>query len=445
MLRNRMQNDQGFTLIELLMAITVTGIIFAALTTGYVSALKGTKGAHERLTESHDAQLLAIHFPSDVQSADAELIALNPGTVTDSATSSGCGTGSVPPADSENKLRVQWTEVTAGSTLTAFSAAYRLEPVSATEAKLVRYYCSGSTPIPSGSSLNASNRNALLLLALAGAAATTDTVAHDLAISQDPPTIAGRIISWALKTSLKPADIADSQYAFDLQASMRKLEPTAASGASSLTFGVPAGIKAGTPFNVTVNLPGFTGTKTLTWSGPGSAPNATSGPIYPTSPVQFTNGVSDPVSITLVKAESSTLNVTDGTTTGQSSFTVNGGPATQLAFTNCSVNGGAPGTCTPNVAVEGNKNKYMNAFVSVIDTYGNTATVPTGTSWPATVTSDDQSNFEVSFSPPLMIVGPATESGTAFKVTHQSNADGPATITASTPSLAGASMTVSED
>jgi hypothetical protein len=164
------------------------------------------------------------------------------------------------------------------------------------------------------------------------------------------------------------------------------------------------------------------------------------------SAVQFTNGVSDPISITLVKAEASTLNVTDGTTTGQSSFSVVGGSATKLTFTNCSANGGGQGPCTPNVAVNGNNNKYMNAFVSVIDTYGNPATVATGTSWTVTVTSNDPSNFEVSPVSPLTIVGTATQSGTPFKVTHQSNSAGPATITvASTPPLGGASMTVSKN
>src|SRR5687767_5573095 len=136
MLGKNIHGDQGFTLIELLVAIMISGLILGALTTGFIVTLKGTKGTHERLVESHDAQLLAAYLPSDAQSADPALIALDGPAVTATTTPTGCGAGSVPPGGSTNRLRLQWTELASDATLTGFSVSYRLEGVSAAEAKL---------------------------------------------------------------------------------------------------------------------------------------------------------------------------------------------------------------------------------------------------------------------------------------------------------------------
>ena len=66
----------------------------------------------------------------------------------------------------------------------------------------------------------------------------------------------------------------------------------------------------------------YTGTKTLTFSGPGTTSKGNA-PTYPAS-VTFTNGVASNVSITLYKAETTTLTATQGAITGTSpnSFTV---------------------------------------------------------------------------------------------------------------------------
>src|SRR5206468_7588941 len=89
----------------------------------------------------------------------------------------------------------------------------------------------------------------------------------------------------------------------------------------------------------------YTGSKTITFSGPGTAPDGTSAPTYPAS-VTFTNGVGT-ASITLYKAETTTLTATQGTITGASpSFTVTAGSAAKLAWT--SISTASAGTPTPN-------------------------------------------------------------------------------------------------
>jgi prepilin-type N-terminal cleavage/methylation domain-containing protein len=436
--RQRLHDEQGFSLIELLIAVMVSGVILTALATGFIVTMKGTKGAHERLVESHDAQLLAAYFPSDVQSADESLVDL--ATWTADTTPADCA--GPPASGSDNMLLLRWTELINGSSLSGFSVSYRLESGVAGEAKLVRYYCTGTAPITAPLPLSAAQRSAALQAALATVTATSDVVAHDLSPSQAPPTISGRKVSWSLMTSPKPPEVVPAQYTFELSASMRKLGTVAAAPpAGSYVVAMPASITAGSPFNVTVTLTGFTGTKNLTWSGPGTAPNGTAGASYPANPVAFNNGQAT-VSITLAKAETTTLTVTDGTSTGQSTaFTVNGGAPVSLVFTNCSANGGAAGSCSPNVAVGGN-NKYMDGFVSVLDTYGNAAGVG-ASAWTIGVTSND-GDFVVSNSP-VTVTGPATQSATTFHVEHTSNGNGSATLTAtSAPVLSPASMTVSK-
>ena len=108
------------------------------------------------------------------------------------------------------------------------------------------------------------------------------------------------------------------------------------------TFGVSSvGTKtAGVAFTnvvITAQLPGggtdttYSGTKTITFSGPASAPSGTA-PSYPGS-VTFTNGVSSTFSITLYKAETTTLTATQGAIAGASgSFVVNAGPTSKFVL-----------------------------------------------------------------------------------------------------------------
>jgi len=103
---------------------------------------------------------------------------------------------------------------------------------------------------------------------------------------------------------------------------------------------------AGTAFTVTIqaqlngaNDPTYTGSQCLTFSGPGSSPNTTA-PLYPAAgtctggrrSVTFTSGAAS-VSVTLYKAESVSLGVTDDTRSGSVAVSVNSTIA--LSFTAC--------------------------------------------------------------------------------------------------------------
>ncbi len=150
--------------------------------------------------------------------------------------------------------------------------------------------------------------------------------------------------------------------------------------------GTPITQTAGSPFTIAeirkTDLTGFntdttySGTKTITWSGPGNAPLGGTPPVYTTS-VTFVNGVSTTtLSTTLYKAETPIITVTEGANTGSSSaLPVVASPApTQLSF-----------TVSPpltNVA-----NAIISPSIQVVDqdTYGNT------------VTSDNSTTITIAF------------------------------------------------
>jgi hypothetical protein len=109
-------------------------------------------------------------------------------------------------------------------------------------------------------------------------------------------------------------------------------------------FTVPAPVEqeAGAPFNVTLTAideysnvaTSYTGAKTLAWSGPSNAPNATA-PEYPTSAtaVTFTAGVGTASALKLYDAQSTTLKAKEGTievTSG--SFTVKAASAASFSM-----------------------------------------------------------------------------------------------------------------
>lgn len=141
------------------------------------------------------------------------------------------------------------------------------------------------------------------------------------------------------------------------------------------TFGIAAIVgpkTAGTPFTIatiTAQLYSggtdttYTGVKTLTFTGPGTSAKGNA-PTYPAT-VTFTNGVATNVSITLYKAETTTLTATQGAITGTTaaSFTVNGLTATAFSID-------PPGAQTVGTA--------FPVTVRTVDTYGNPAAYTTG-------------------------------------------------------------------
>ena len=146
----------------------------------------------------------------------------------------------------------------------------------------------------------------------------------------------------------------------------------------ALTAGTPQ--VAGTSFSVGIiaqdlfrnTATGYTGAKSLVWSGPGAAPSG-SGPTYPVS-VSFTAGTGS-ASVTLTKVETVTLIATEGSLSGSSSPVVVGaGAASRLAWSQVALSKGALSTpCRFTCTGAGVDNfGTFTARVAVTDMLGNT-------------------------------------------------------------------------
>ncbi len=139
-----------------------------------------------------------------------------------------------------------------------------------------------------------------------------------------------------------------------------------AGSATNFSISTPATQTAGAAFNVTLTgqdtdgntVTGYTGPKTITFSGPGQSPSGTA-PTYPAS-VTFTNGVGT-ASITLVDAQSTTVTATQGSTTGTTgSFTINPAAVNALAFTSAAVSGTTSTTATLGPITVQEQDRYGN-------------------------------------------------------------------------------------
>jgi len=181
---------------------------------------------------------------------------------------------------------------------------------------------------------------------------------------------------------------------------------------------------AGVAFNETVTAvdtygnttPGYTGTQSISWSGPLISPNGTA-PSYPSS-VSFTNGIGV-ASITLFTAQSTTLTATQATLGGTSTaFSVNPGATASLAAT-------LPLNATSAIPV--------TATASALDQWGNVAT---GDNSPLTVTSSDAAANLVSSNPSSVTL---TSGSVTFSFTFET--PGSQTITVSGESLTATSNT----
>src|SRR4051794_18101541 len=61
------RNDRGVTLVEVLVAVAILGIIAAPLAAGMFVFFRNSDETTRRLSDSHDAQMLANYFAQDVQ------------------------------------------------------------------------------------------------------------------------------------------------------------------------------------------------------------------------------------------------------------------------------------------------------------------------------------------------------------------------------------------
>ena len=112
---------------------------------------------------------------------------------------------------------------------------------------------------------------------------------------------------------------------------------------------------------------GYSGTKSITWSGPASSPNETA-PTLPVGTVSFSSGASTTsLGVTFTGAGSQTLTATQGSITGSATTTVGAGNASGLGFTTQPSTG-------QNIQVTGS----FSVSVAIEDSDGNTVTSGTG-------------------------------------------------------------------
>ncbi len=112
---------------------------------------------------------------------------------------------------------------------------------------------------------------------------------------------------------------------------------------------------------------GYSGSKSITWSGPASSPNGTA-PTLPAGTVSFSSGVSTTsLGVTFTGAGAQTLTATQGSITGSASTTVSAGNASGLGFATQPSTG-------QDIQVTGS----FSVSVAIEDSDGNTVTSGTG-------------------------------------------------------------------
>jgi hypothetical protein len=179
-------------------------------------------------------------------------------------------------------------------------------------------------------------------------------------------------------------------------------------------------------------VPSYTGSQTITWSGPMKSPNQTA-PTLPTGTVSFTSGVSTTsLSVTFTDAASQTLTATQGSITGSATITVSGAAPASLVLATCSVSSGiTPAGCASSYTGFGfGSGGTVTAYVQALDQYGNAATISGTIS--LSVSSNNSGKYSISAGTTLTISGtatPANQSTGSFTVSKVGTGNASATIT----------------
>jgi hypothetical protein len=185
----------------------------------------------------------------------------------------------------------------------------------------------------------------------------------------------------------------------------------AAATTTKFTVSTPGEQTAGTAFNVMLTATdewgnkttGYTGSKTLVWSGPSTSPSGQA-PSYPSTAttVTFTAGEGTATLLTLYDAQSTTLKAKEGTAVegASAAFTVKAGAATQLVF-----------TTSPSTPTAENTAFATQPKVTVQDAWQNTAATNTSN---VTLTPSG-STLTCTANPKAAVAGVATFAGCKMK------------------------------
>jgi hypothetical protein len=172
-----------------------------------------------------------------------------------------------------------------------------------------------------------------------------------------------------------------------------------AAATKKLTVPTPGEQEAGVAINVTLTATdeygnpttGYTGTKTLTWSGPANAPNGQA-PEYPASAttVTFTEGVGTASALKLYDAQSATLKVKEGAAIEgvSAAFTVKAAAAASFSLPTPAEKEAGATTSETVTALDAWRNTAKSYAGAKTLTWSGPANAPSGQapSYPATVT-----------------------------------------------------------
>jgi prepilin-type N-terminal cleavage/methylation domain-containing protein len=125
---SRRPKDDGFTLVELLVAMTILGLVMAAITGVLYNAMFTSSRTNARINESSDRQRLSLWLARDVENAKGW----------------STSTGTCTPAGNRLVLALTWTDKTVTATNTR-EINYSATPVSGNYETLVRSSCTNGT------------------------------------------------------------------------------------------------------------------------------------------------------------------------------------------------------------------------------------------------------------------------------------------------------------
>jgi prepilin-type N-terminal cleavage/methylation domain-containing protein len=145
-MRRPRSDDAGFTLIELVVAVVIMGIIFVPLADFFIQYLDTTNQTQQRLSDSHDLQLVAAYFSQDVantglrnQAAGQTAFATQQSVWTSSISATFCGA----KVAGTPILKLAWDDESVGAGAGSDTVDSVLYAVNGS--LLVRDYCNGST------------------------------------------------------------------------------------------------------------------------------------------------------------------------------------------------------------------------------------------------------------------------------------------------------------